>query len=104
MDDFFSARKVGMACDLVEMVDVTFAEQARALVAGGALVSIGTTRDGGALSITVTHNGQWRREYLTSVDDLRAFLNAAQVAVEAAGPPVPAPTYQGSNTRARRAR
>jgi hypothetical protein len=47
------------------------------MVQAGALVSLGTTSDGGALGITVTVDGRWRREYVRTVDELRLYLAEA---------------------------
>ena len=52
------------------------------MVASGALVSIGRTSDGGALGVTVTMDGRWRREYFRDVDELSSWLTGALGAVE----------------------
>lgn len=52
------------------------------MVEAGALVSMGTTSDGGALAITVTVDGRWRREYVRSGDELLAYLAEAVPAIE----------------------
>jgi len=52
------------------------------MIAAGALVSLGTTRDGGTLAITVTVDGEWRREYVRTLDELRVYLAEAVPAVE----------------------
>lgn len=57
-----------------------------AVVRAGALVSLGTTADGGALGVTVTLDGRWRREYFREVDPLIEWLTAAYKAVESEGP------------------
>lgn len=49
----------------------------------GPLVSFGTTSDGGALGITVTVDGEWRREYVRSLDELKVWLSEALPGVEA---------------------
>jgi hypothetical protein len=51
------------------------------MVEAGSLVSMGTTSDGGALGITVTVNGRWRREYVRSGDELLAYIAEAVPAV-----------------------
>lgn len=85
MDDFFSAAKTGKVCDLEEVLDAGFTEYLRDAVRGGALVSVGTTRDGGACSVTVTHDGEFRREYFTQSEELHDFLKAAAEAVAGRG-------------------
>lgn len=54
------------------------------LVTAGALVSMGLTSDGGALGVTVTCDGRWRRDYFRQADELQAWLSEAVPAVEAA--------------------
>ena len=54
------------------------------IVALGALVSMGTTADGGALGVTVTVDGRWRREYFRTTDEMRAWLEPAVQAVTVA--------------------
>lgn len=52
------------------------------IVGAGALVSIGRTSDGGALGITVTLDGRWRREYFRDSDEATDWLARAAQAVE----------------------
>jgi hypothetical protein len=85
MDDFFSATKSGKVCDLSDLLDATTTEYLRDCIAGGALVSVGTTRDGGACSVTVTHDGEFRREYFTDSEEIHSFLKAAAEAVAGRG-------------------
>lgn len=47
------------------------------LVKMGNLVSIGTTRDRGALTLTITNNGDWDREYFRRSDDAEDWLRHA---------------------------
>lgn len=51
------------------------------IVAAGAMVSLGTTSDGGALGVTVTLDGKWRREYVRDSEVLADFLGSALAAV-----------------------
>jgi len=102
VDDFFNARKTGEAVNLPDCLDATFTEFLIQLVDAGALVSVGTTRDGGALSLTVTYDGEWRREYLTSSDEIHEYMKFAAVSVEARGGRPPAPTDPRSRNRGRR--
>lgn len=51
------------------------------IVAMGALVSIGTTSDGGTLGVTVTLDGKWRREYFRDSEEMTSWLVAARDAV-----------------------
>lgn len=52
------------------------------IVDAGALLSLGTTSDGGALSITVTVDGRFRREYVRSADEMQAWLAEAVPGIE----------------------
>jgi hypothetical protein len=51
----------------------------------GCLVSIGTTRDGGALAITILHDGEWRREYFRTAEEAVSWLQEARGALTADG-------------------
>jgi hypothetical protein len=72
----------------------------------GALVSFGKSRDGGALGVTVTHNGRWRREWFRDLADLGAWLSAAAAAVESASHAAyrPPPASQEPRRRPQNAR
>lgn len=52
------------------------------IVSAGALVSVGRTSDGGALSITVTLDGRWKRQYFRDSDDATDWLARAAAGVE----------------------
>jgi len=82
--DWFDGNGSGGAVDVAELIEGLTVQGIVELVAAGALVSIGTTSDGGALSMTVTADGKWRREYFRAVDELRAWIAEAIPAVEAA--------------------
>ena len=83
--DWFDGAGSGALVDAVEVLTDTTANRGVAeLVEAGALVSIGKTSDGGALGVTVTVDGRWRREYFRNVDDLKAWIAEAIPAVEAA--------------------
>jgi hypothetical protein len=85
MTDWFDGAGNGAQCDVVGMLDGSQAGKGIAeLVAAGALVSMGTTSDGGALGVTVTVDGRWRREYFREVDDLLVWIAAALPAVHSA--------------------
>ena len=102
MSDFFNAQKAGHAVDLEDSLDATFLEHVRDLVGSGALVSVGTTRDGGALSLTITYDGQWRREYLTATDEVHEYLKLAAVTINELASRAPAPTSTVQRRRSRR--
>lgn len=94
----------GQAVDVQDMCKAQQVKGLLAMVEAGALVSLGTTSDGGALGITVTVNGEWRREYVRNGDELDAYLAEAVPAIEdllAGGRPSAAP---GQRSRRRKAR
>lgn len=72
------------------------------MVQAGALLSLGTTSDGGALGVTVTVDGRWRREYVRSSDDLVAWLAEAVPAVRSAVEARPASSAPGKRSRSTR--
>lgn len=73
----------GSAVDVADMLDVPPAKAIAELVQLGALVSLGTTSDGGALAVTVTVDGEWRRDYFRNRDELLAWLAEAVPGIEA---------------------
>lgn len=85
--DWFDGAGGGSRVDPVELLTDTHCNRGCAeLVATGALVSFSLTSDGGALGITVTVDGRWRREYVRTVDELQLYLAAAiPAAAEARG-------------------
>lgn len=74
----------GSAVDVTELLDVAPTKAIAEIVQLGALVSLGTTSDGGALGVTVTVDGKWRRDYFRNVEELLAWLAEAVPGVEAA--------------------
>lgn len=67
----------GSQVDPHEIVTPQVLKGVLSLVEAGALVSLGTTSDGGALGFTVTVDGKWRREYVRSADELLTVLAIA---------------------------
>ena len=93
----------GSPVDVAAVLDGTGVTEALAeIVQSGALVSIGTTSDGGSLGITVTLDGRWRRQYGRDAGEFAEFLVAAADAVRTAGPTRAAST--GPRRRSRGAR
>lgn len=84
-DDWFDGGGSGRAVDVAALLDGSGVAEALAEIVGlGALLSLGTTSDGGALGVTVTVDGRWRREYFRDVDELQGWLAEALPAVRAA--------------------
>lgn len=99
MSDWFDGAGTGKPVDVLACLSDVMTEGISALVSEGALVSIGTTSDGGALSVTVTVDGRWRREYFRDEVALGAWIAEAIPAVRSArGSNVP-PAGNGQRTR-----
>lgn len=64
-----------------EVLTASFMELLIELVGLGALISIGASRDRGALSVTVTCGGEWDREWFRTEDELLDWLKEAVVVV-----------------------
>jgi len=86
---FFDGGRSAGVVDLSALLDATFTELLRDLVGIGVLVSIGRSRDAGALSITVTSGGRWRREWLRTDEDVHDFLKEAITALGDEPPAAP---------------
>lgn len=83
MSDWFEDGKgAAHRVDLAAFMDSRVPDYLWACVAGGALVSVGTTSDGGAIGITITCDGRWRREYFRESEDAAAWLSGAVAAVQ----------------------
>jgi len=89
----------GQVVDVAMLMDSGAPEVIWRIVTDGALVSIGRTSDGGALGITVTLDGQWRREYFRDVDDLVDWLARAAAAVAEEAPKVAASSARRQRVR-----
>lgn len=82
MSDWFDgAGGSDSAVDVPALLDSDAGQRIGNLVAAGALVSLGLTRDAGALGITVTVDGRWRREYFRNCDDMLVWMDGAVSAV-----------------------
>jgi hypothetical protein len=63
--------------DVRAMLDSGLPDAIAGLLEMGLLVSIGTTRDRGALSLTITSDGDWAREYFRRSDEALDWLRHA---------------------------
>ena len=72
----------GSAVDVSALMDSGVPDLLWRIVEAGALVSIGRTSDGGAVGITVTLDGRWKRGYFRDSEDAGAWLGPAAQAVE----------------------
>jgi hypothetical protein len=75
----------GSVVDPAAMLDSGIPKLTARLLEMGLLVAFGTTRDRGALSISVTHNGEYDREYFRRSDDAVEWLERICGAAEALG-------------------
>jgi hypothetical protein len=81
LSSWFDGNGNGEQLDIVKVLDSDVGRAVAECVAAGALVSLGTTSDGGALGITVTVDGTWRRDYFRDEDSAGAWLAEAIPAI-----------------------
>lgn len=72
----------GAVLDVPKLFDGPAADAVWEVVAAGALVSVGLSSDGGALAVTVTADGRWRREWFRDPETMVEWLTGAREAVE----------------------
>ncbi len=84
MGDWFDEGGSGSRVDAIKLLDSKAGEGLHHLVDAGALVSMGLTSDGGALGVTVTVDGRYRRSYFREEDELLAWVAEAIPAVHQA--------------------
>ncbi len=102
MDDWFASGGSGKQVDVPALLDSAGAEALWEVVSIGALVSIGMTRDGGALGVTVTVDGRWRREYFRDPEELSTWMSEALPAVRQAVEAAAASSVADKRGRSRR--
>lgn len=96
-EDFFNGSDASTAVDVLALFDSGLPNEIARLVGMGVLVSIGTTRDRGALSITVTRDGRYRREYFRDASEAADFVRMAASAIR--GPGLGEPEQDPTSTR-----
>lgn len=104
MTDWLDQGTAGKAVDVAAVMDSAAAELGWRVVTAGALLSFGRTSDGGALGVTVTIDGRWRREYFRDADELVDWLTGAAEFAEAeaerqAASPAPRGRSRGARAR-----
>lgn len=82
MTDWLEEGGAGSTVDVAALMDSSALEPAWRIVQAGALLSFGRTSDGGALSVTVTIDGRWRRQYFRDVDELTEWLSGGAAYAE----------------------
>lgn len=102
MGDWFDEASKGAPFQVESLGDSLALDGILKCVEAGALVSLGVTSDGGALGVTVTVDGQWRREYFRDLEELQDFISQALPAVIEARARVAASSGGGSRKRSRR--
>lgn len=80
--DWFDDGGTGSPVDVVALLDSDVPKLLGRCAMAGALVSFGTTSDGGAMSITVTLDGRWKRQYFRNSEEATDWLIGAVEAVE----------------------
>lgn len=101
VSSWFEEQGAGGKVDVVALMDSGVPEVLWRIVEAGALVSVGRTSDGGALGITVTLDGRWRREYFRDSEEATSWLLGAAEAVEAESERLSASSGRGSRSRGR---
>jgi hypothetical protein len=104
VSDWLDGGGNGTPVDVLALLDSEAWSALLGLVQLGALLSLGTTSDGGSLGITLTVDGRWRRAYVRDDDDLAALVSEAVPAVRAAVEARPASLGRGQRQRATRGR
>lgn len=99
MADWFDGNGKGATVDVVAILDSQAHAVLYDIVQLGAMVSLGTTRDGGALAVTITVDGRWRREYFREEEELMTWLEEAVPAVRQALDAIAASSERGSKAR-----
>jgi hypothetical protein len=94
----------GSPVDVAGFMDSRIPELFGRIVAAGALLSVGSTSDGGAIGITVTLDGRWRRQWFRESDEAVDWLEAGASWLEAQRPPSAAPSAHRERIRRSRAR
>lgn len=77
MSDWLDQGGTGAAVDVAAVMDSDAPELLWRIVAAGCLVGIGRTSDGGALSVTITLDGRYRRQYFRDSEELVVWLKGA---------------------------
>lgn len=104
MTDWLDEGAGAKAVDVAAVMDSDAAPLAWRVVQAGALLSFGRTSDGGALGVTVTIDGRWRREYFRDAEDLTEWLTGAAEFAEAEEQAAPAGSARRKRSRGSRDR
>jgi hypothetical protein len=94
----------GSPVDVAALLDTKAPDMLVELVGAGALISLGLTSDGGALGLTVTVDGAWRREYFRDGAAMVDWLEEAMAPVTEACRAARASSAPRQRTRGTRGR
>lgn len=84
-DDFWDSSGSGANLDVPAFFDSSVMERLCEVLSLGVLVSLGLTRDGGALGVAVFDDGRRRREYFRTSSDAEDWLRRAATALSGNG-------------------
>lgn len=84
MGDWFDSAGVGSAVDVPALLDSEAGALLHTVCGYGALVSLATTSDSGALGITITVDGRGKRQYFRKSEDLLDWLTEGLADIRAA--------------------
>lgn len=101
-EDWFEGGGRGKRVDVAGLMDSEGGTAILQLAAEGCLVGLGLTRDGGALGVTLTVNGRWRREYFRDSEDLDEWMAEAVPAIRSALERLAASSEPGTRAKGRR--
>lgn len=75
--DWFEGGGSGSRVDVAALLDGKGWEMLQEMLSAGALISLGLTSDGGALGLTITVDGRWRREYFREAGQMELWCEEA---------------------------
>lgn len=107
MSGIFGNGDAARPLDVAAFLDSGITQRVAQLVSMGCLVGIGSSRDGGALSISVLYNGESTREWFRDTETAELFLEHSRQCVEVAGgierraDPEPRPVARRGRSRPR---
>lgn len=102
-ESWISQGSSGAPLDVSEVLDAAVGDAITAVVAAGALLSLGVSSDGGALAATVTVDGEYRREWFRDGEALAEFLRGgAEYAGSLRREPASLARRNGSRGRSKR--
>lgn len=99
---FSDLKKKADPIDVPAILDSAIPALLAELVQAGTLVSLSSTRDGGALSVTITMEGEWVREYFRDSESAVEWLAVVLSAVQEEVATRPASAAPGKRTSPRK--